>query len=311
MSSEFFDVIIIGGGPAGISAAVWCADLGLSSVVLEREEKLYGQLRWIHNPIANYLGLSAADGEELIASFEQTARKWNLRTETAVKIEAVDCAAGTVTLANDRAIRSKALIIATGVRRGTLGISGEVEFVGKGILRSGSAEREKAKGKRVVVVGGGDAAAENALILAENADRVLLIHRRAELTARPEFIAKVGNHPRIETLLEAKVTEIGGEGRVGHIEVESLRDGTRTRIDTDHFIARIGVAPNTELFKSQLATDPKGYIIVDAQSRTTSELAFAIGDVANPISPTIATATGTAATAAKALHALLTSNKTV
>jgi len=308
---EKFDVVIIGGGPAAMSAAIWCADLGMSSVVLEREKELYGQLRWIHRAIKNYLGVAANNGTKLIELFERSAAAWGIDAETNVSIEAIDCKTGMVRLADGRALTGRVLFIATGVRRRALEIPGELEFQGKGILRSGAGERESVKGERVVVVGGGDAAAENALLLSERADKVLLIHRKNALTARTEFQEKVAATPNIELILDTEIAEIGGTDHVEWVETTPSRGGSRKRLLTDHFIARIGVTPNSELFTSQLATDERGYIITDNLCRTSVEYVYAIGDVANPISPTIATAIGTGTAAAKAASSLLTSLKPV
>ena len=307
---EQFDVVIIGGGPAGISAAVWCADLGLSSVVLERETEPYGQLRWIHNPIANYLGARARNGEELIELFEKTARPWNLRVETGAAVESVDCKRRTVTFAGGRAYSGRALFIATGIRRRTLGVPGEDRFMGNGILRSGAGERESVKGKRVAVAGGGDAAAENALLLADFAEHVHLIHRRDRLSARTEFRQAIESRANIESIFGSEVVELGGGERLEYVDIAGP-DGSIYRLPADHFIARIGVAPNSEIVASQLDLDPRGYILVDAESRTSVEAVYAIGDVANPTSPTITAATGTGTTAAKSAFRLLTSRKSI
>jgi thioredoxin reductase (NADPH) len=308
---ENFDVVIIGGGPAGVSAAVWCADLGLSAVVLEREREPFGQLRWIHNPIANYLGVRAQNGAELIERFEETARLWGVRIDTGAVVESVDCKRRVVTLAGGRGeIAGRALFLATGIRRRTLGVPGEDRFVGKGILRSGAGERENVKGKRVVVVGGGDAAAENALLLAEFARRVHLVHRRDRLAARPEFYRAVESSPNIETIFESEIVELVGGERLEKVDIKGP-DGSVTRLPVDHFIARIGVAPNSEIVAGQLDLDPAGYILVDAESRTSVHAIYGLGDVANPTSPTISTATGTAATAAKSVFTLLTAQKSI
>jgi thioredoxin reductase (NADPH) len=307
---ENFDVVIVGGGPAGISAAVWCADLGLSAVVLEREREPYGQLRWIHNPIANYLGVRAQNGGELIEQFDETARSWGIRIETGAAVESVDCKRRSVTLAGGREIAGRALFLATGIRRRTLGVPGEDRFEGKGILRSGAGERENVKGKRVVVVGGGDAAAENALLLAEFARHVHLVHRRDRLAARPEFYRAVESSPNIETIFESEIVELVGGERLEKVDIKGP-DGSVTRLPVDHFIARIGVTPNSEVVTGQLELDANGYILVDAESRTSVHAVYAIGDVANPVSPTIPTAIGTAVTAAKSAFRLLAAGKSL
>lgn len=311
LEDEHIDVLIVGGGPSGISAAIWCADLGISHMILERERELFGQLRWIHNPIENYPGLLVADGAELISSFGKSIERWNLRTKAGVTIAELDCRNRTARLEDGTAVSGKVMIIGTGVRRRTIGIPGEAEFRDKGLLRSGAGEREKVSGNRVVVVGGGDAAAENALLLSDFADRVLLVHRRDRLTARDEFRKRVEAAHNIEVILSSEIERIGGAERLEWVEIRSDGKGESTRLQTDHVIVRIGVVPNSDLVTSQLTLDEKGYVIIDHNCRTNVDGVYAIGDLACPVSPTIATAIGTGATAAKSAYALLTSGKTV
>ena len=308
---EKFDVVVIGGGAAGISAAIWCADLGMTAVILEKEDKLYGQLHSIHGPIRNYPGIVARDGAELIGMLESSVGDWGIRSELMVSIEAVDCDAKTAKLSDGRVFTGRAMFIATGVRRRLLGVPGEAEFEGKGVLRSGADEKDKVKGRRVVVVGGGDAAAENALLLSEYAERVLLVHRRSTLAARSEFQDRIAAAPNIELILDSEISEIGGTDNVEWVNIISRDTGRDTRIETDHFIARIGVAPNSELLSPQLTTDSRGYIIVDHLCRTNADDIFAIGDVASPLSPTVPTAVGMGATAAKSALFLITALKNV
>ena len=274
--------------------------------MLERERELYGQLRRIHNPVENYLGISARGGRDLIDAFERSAARWNITKRTGVEIGSVDCASNVVVLGDASTIASRCIFVATGVRRRELGIPGEREFIGRGVLLSGSAEREIVKGKRVVVAGGGDAAAENALILAEHAERVFLVHRRDRLSAREEFVRAIADAANIETIFSAEAATIGGDDVVRYVDIRNA-GGHIQRLEAGHFIARVGVAPNSELVASQVKTDTGGYILVDSLARTSAPSVFAVGDVANPASPTISTATGTGATAAKAALRLLRS----
>lgn len=282
----------------------------MTSLILERAEELYGQLRWINGPIRNYPGVNVRNGAEFIELLDRSVAEWSVKVITGASIETVDCVSQTVSLADGRVYTGEAIFIATGIRRRTLGVPGELEFQGKGILRSGTGEREMVKGKRVVVVGGGDAAAENALLLSEHAERVLLVHRRNRLTARKEFQDRIFSTPNIELVLESEIARIGGTDRIKWVDIKS-RIGDRSRIEAEYLIARIGVTPNTEVLNSQLATDSQGYILVDQLGKTNIEGVYAIGDVANPISPTIATAVGMGATAAKSAFSLLASSKTV
>src|SRR5688572_32361856 len=185
------DVIIIGGGPAGISAYLWCSELGLSSVVLEKEMEVGGQLLWTFNPVENYLGVKAANGRDLRNRFLMHLDGRNIQYLTDANVASVDLVEKVVTLDNGRSFFGRAIIIATGVRRRQLSVSGEQEFQNRGMLLSGVKAMDEVRGKRVVIVGGGDAAIENALMLSEKAEKVYLVHRRREFTARKEFIDRL------------------------------------------------------------------------------------------------------------------------
>src|SRR5262249_43279226 len=155
------DVLIIGAGPAGLSAARWCDELGLDTLVLEQAAEVGGQLLSVHNPIENYLGLQAANGRELRDVFAEQTTNGEFDLWTNVEIESSDLKAQRVRMRSGEELQSIALILATGLRRRRLGIPGETEFAGRGIIESGARDREQFAGKDVCVIGGGDAAAEN------------------------------------------------------------------------------------------------------------------------------------------------------
>src|ERR1051325_5854837 len=178
------DVIIIGAGAAGLSAALWCDELGLDTLVVERAAEVGGQLLRVYNPIENYLGARAANGRELRDLFAAQVEEREFDLWTEAEIEGVDVRAKRVRLRSGEELQSIALVVATGVRRRRLGVEGEKEFEGRGVLESGRLEHETVAGEDVLVVGGGDAAAENALLLAESCATVTLVHRGAKLSAR-------------------------------------------------------------------------------------------------------------------------------
>ena len=180
------DVVIIGAGPAGLSAARWCDELGLDTLVLEQSEEVGGQLLAVHNPIENYLGATAANGVELRDRFIEQTKTSDFDLWTNVEIDGVDLKAKRVTLRSGEEIQSIAIIIATGLRRRRLGIPGEVEFEGRGIIESATRDRDQVAGKDVCVIGSGDAAAENALLLAQVCPTVTLVHRSKKMRARRE-----------------------------------------------------------------------------------------------------------------------------
>lgn len=300
-----YDVVIIGAGPAGMSAALWCDELGLDTLVLEEQPEVGGQLLWLYNPVGNYLGLRAANGRELRDLFAEQLEDAGFDLWTQVEIKSVDLRARRVLLHSGEDLQAISLIIATGVRRRRLGIPGEVELFGRGIVESGTRDREQLAGKDVCVIGGGDAAAENALMLTEICPTVTLVHRGPKLRARREFVERLRTEHRITVFTEAVVQRIIGEEKVEAVEI--LRSGALKpfQMAVQGVLIRIGVDPNTELFREQIHMDERGYIIVTGEQETSINNVFAIGDVSNPLAPTISGATGAGATAAKVIASRL------
>lgn len=303
------DVIIIGAGPAGLSAAFWCDELGLDTLVLEQAEEIGGQLHRVYNPINNYLGLKAANGKELLEHFSMGVDDAGFDLWRGTEIDSIDLRAKRVSLRSGERLQSISFILATGVSPRTLNVPGEKEFVGKGMIESATRDRDLFAGKDVCVVGGGDAAVENALLLAEVCPTVTLVHRGRKLRARREFVERLQPNHAVTVFTESVVTRIiGGE----HVEaVEILRkDGLKPfQMAVRGVLIRIGVASNTELFREQLQLDQKGFITVNSEQETSVPMVFAAGDVSNPTAPTISGATGAGATAAKVIAARLNAQR--
>jgi thioredoxin reductase (NADPH) len=299
------DVIIIGAGAGGLSSALWCDDLGLDALVIERAGEVGGQLLRVYNPIENYPGVRAGDGRELRDLFAAQVedREFDLWTEA--EIESVDVRAKRLRLRSGEELRAVALIIATGVRRRRLGVEGEREFEGRGVLTSGRLERDAVAGEDVIVVGGGDAAAENALMLAEVCPTVTLVHRGKSLRARAEFAERIKGDHRITVFTEATLERIMGGERVESVEISRAGALKPFRMAVRGVLVRVGVEPNTELFRGQLHTDERGYVVVTGEQETSAEMVFAVGDVSNPLAPTISGACGAGATAAKVIASRL------
>lgn len=299
------DVIIIGAGPAGLATAFWCDELGLDTLVLEQAQQIGGQLHRVHNPISNYLGLKTRNGSELLELFAKDVDEAEFDLWTHASIASVDLKAKRVVLASGETVQSIALVIASGVRPRELGVPGENEFAGKGIIESGTRDRELFAGQDVCVVGGGDAAVENALLLAEVCPTVTLVHRGKKLRARHEFTQRLQSNHCITVFTESVLTGIMGAGKVEAVEIQRKAGLKPFQLAVRGVLIRIGVEPNTDLFKQQLETDEKGYIKVDSQQETSVPMVFAAGDVSNPVAPTISGATGAGATAAKVIAARL------
>jgi thioredoxin reductase (NADPH) len=299
------DVIIIGAGPAGLSAALWCDELGLDTIVLEQNERTGGQLHSIYGLVENYPGLHANNGSEFFQRFSERVGDAEFDLWTSVEIESVDLKAKRVRLRSGEELQSISIIIATGVRRRQLGIPGESEFVGHGIIESASRDRNDFAGRDVCIIGGGDAAAENALLLAEVCPTVTLVHRGKTLRARPTFVQQLQGQHCITVFPESVVTRILGNHEVEAVEILRKEALKPFQMAVQGVVIRIGVEPNTEIFREQLQLDGRGYAVVNNQQETDVVNVFAIGDVSNPLAPTISSAAGAGATAAKVIASRL------
>ncbi|MDX6530349.1 MAG: thioredoxin reductase [Blastocatellia bacterium] len=298
------DVLIIGSGPAGLSAARWCDELGLDTLVLEQSEEVGGQLLSIHNPINNYLGLQIDNGRELRDRFVEQTKDCDFDLWTKVEIESLDLKAKRVVLRSGEDLKAIAIIIATGLRRRKLGIPGENEFVGRGMIES-SGDRQAFAGKDVCVIGGGDAAAENAMLLAEVCPTVTLVHRGKKLRARREFTEQLHTNHCITVFPESVVHRIIGRDQVEAVEIERSGAIKPFQMAVQGVLVRIGFQPNSELFCDQLQIDERGFVLINGTQETSAENVFAIGDIASPLAPTISGAVGGGATAAKVIASRL------
>ena len=300
-TQRIFDVIIIGGGPAGLSAAMWCDELSLKTLLLESKSELGGQLLRVYNPVKNHLGVETDSGRRLRDIFVRQIKKRDFALRLDSKVSSVELKNKSVFLENGGQFSARSLIIATGVRRRKLNLQGEEKFQNRGIIESGQLDQKSVAGKNVLIVGGGDAALENALILSERAERVFLVHRRPDFRARREFVEGVLSNPKIKVLTETTVEELIGERAVEAVKLKNLATNDIFALPIAAVLVRIGVEPNSELFDGKLKLDENRYIKVSASCETSADRVFAVGDVANPLSPTVSGAVGMGATAAKVI----------
>lgn len=296
---QFFDVIIIGGGAAGLSAALWCDELGLNALLLEEKPELGGQLLRVYNPIKNHLGVETENGQILCDIFIKQIAKRAFTINLDGIVSNIDLDVKTIFLANGKVFSAKFLIIATGVRRRKLNIEGEESFKNRGLIESGKRDSKSFAGKNVCIVGGGDAALENALILSETAAQVFLVHRKSDFRARNEFVEKVQSKPNVKIFGETIVTKILGSTKIEAVEVKNLKNEEIFTLAVEGILTRIGVEPNTELFRGKLKLDADGYIAVNGNCETSAENIFAAGDAANRFAPTVSSAVGMGATCVK------------
>lgn len=309
------EVVIIGGGPGGMAGFIWAKRLGIDVLLLEKEAELGGQLRQIYNRIIDYPGLPAANGEALKRHFVEHVRPWFRDIRCGAEIRSLDVAAKKLVVSVDGRIEvyePRFLILAMGARPRRLGVPGEEEMLARGESYSAARDRFRFRGRPVAVVGGGDRALEGALLLAEAGADVLLIHRRQEFTARPEYVQPVLRHGRIRVLTDAVVQRIVGRERLEGIVVRRLQsppdreEGDERFYPVDALFVRIGTEPNSRLVDGQVATDERGYVVVDATMETNVENVFAVGDLCTqPLYSSISLATAQGMVAAKTIAARL------
>jgi thioredoxin reductase (NADPH) len=291
------DVLILGGGPGGISALLWAHSAGLNALLLETANELGGQMLQMFHPVIDYPGLLPADGRALRDAFKQHADTLQLRSRTACHIESADLAAKRI-LCNGEWLSARALILATGARQRRLGLPGEehAHHVDPNAERTYDHQP-------VCVIGGGDSAVENALILARTAAHVTIIHRSDRLRARAEWLAQAQATANITILTDTVPLAIYADS----LAVQNTRDGARQTLPAAGVFIRVGIVPNTELFTGQIELDEAGYARVNQRQQTSLPLVYAIGDVCKPICMSVATAAGHAAVAVKDIQGNLTS----
>ncbi len=284
-----------------MSAGLWCADLKLRALLLEAKSELGGQLLQTYNRIENHLGNKAENGREMRDIFTEQIKNRDFQIKCRAETVKVDLNEKAVELKTGEKFSADFLIIATGVRRRKLNIEGVEKFENRGILKSGKRDKDKTKDKKVLIVGGGDAAFENSLILAKTAEKVTLIHRTEKFSAREEFVEEARQNEKIEILVNTILEKIEGGEKIETAKLRNVKDDSTQNLTIDQILFRIGVLPNTEIFADQIELNENGYINIDGNCRTSVENVFAVGDVSNPLAPTISSAVGTGATAAKVI----------
>ena len=294
------EILILGGGPAGMSALLWCRSLGLRGRLLETAPELGGQMLMMFHQIFDYPGLAGLTGAEMRDRFVAHMGELGLAWRTGCAIDEVDLGARRVRCDGDW-LDGRAIVLATGARKRRLEIPGEERFALHGVSYSATRDHSLYAGRRVAVIGGGDSAVENALILSRVCPHVTLIHRSDRFRARDEWFAEAAQTPNITMILHTDILSIEGRDRVERLRAIDRRTGRPFEIETEGVFIRVGIAPNTDLFRGQLDLDDEGYIRVDAQQRTSLPDVYAAGDVCRPVCWSVATAVGHGANAIKAI----------
>ena len=268
------DILIIGSGPAGLSAAVYAKRAGLDALVVEKEFMGTGQIAE-SSRVDNYIGLVGKSGYELGELFRGDVEKLGAEflEEEVVSLSQKNNI-WVSQFADGGSIEAKAVIYAAGASHRKLNVAGEEKFIGKGVSFCAMCDGAFYREKTVAVIGGGDTAVDDALYLADIADKVYLIHRRGEFRAVAGTVKKAEENPNIEFVLSANVTEILGEN---HVEKITLDNGRELAVD-GVFIA-VGMIPRTDILKGIVETDEHGYVVADESGVTSARGLFVAGDV--------------------------------
>lgn len=275
-----FDLIILGAGPAGLTAGIYATRGGLSTLVIE--EKAPGGQAALSAKIENYPGVPDVNGFDLAFSILNQAKSFGVKVRTG-KIEHLEIngAEKRIALVNGKEFSSRALIIATGAKSRLLGLDNELELTGKGISYCATCDGMFFKDKVVAVVGGGNTAVEDALYLEKLAKKVYLIHRRDELRA-DKILADRIKSSNVEIIWDSIVVKAYENEKLTGIDIKNVKSGDINKLDLDGLFVAVGQTPNTAFLenadlKPQLSNN--GYIITDNSMRSTVEGVFAAGDV--------------------------------
>ena len=275
--NRIYDVVIIGGGPGGYTAALYAARAGLDVLVLEKLSA-GGQMA-LTSQIDNYPGFpEGIDGFDLADKMQQQAERFGARTELAQVFSADLTAEPKHLVTSEGDFYSRAVIIATGADARKLGLPMETELTGRGVNYCAHCDGHFYRGKTVVVVGGGNTAVADALYLSRLAKKVILVHRRDTLRATKVYHAQLQKAENVEFIWNSTVSGLRYGDKLTGAELTDVRSGEKTEIVCDGLFVSIGRKPNTELF-SQVEKDESGYILADESTKTSLPGVFAVGDV--------------------------------
>lgn len=292
------DVIIIGSGPAGLTAGLYTGRAEMKPLLFTGSE-IGGQVS-ITMEVENYPGFpEGTTGPELIQRMQKQAEKFGCRVIVDTVTEVVlDQPPFAVKTESGKVYRSKSLIISTGSRPRRLGVPGEQQLIGRGVSYCATCDGFFFRGKRVAVVGGGDAAVEEALFLTRYVDKVTLIHRRDQLRANLALQQRAVRNDKFEFIWNTVVTSVNGEGRVASLTLQNVETGAVSELPVDGVFVYVGHIPNSSLFKDKLAMDERGYLITDRYMQTSVPGVFAAGEIQDSRFQQVATSVGQGCAAA-------------
>ena len=276
--NHVYDMIVVGGGPGGYTAALYAARAGLSTLVLEKLSA-GGQMA-LTEQIDNYPGFEdGIDGFTLAEKMQQQAERFGARSEYA-QVERMDLAASPKVLeTSEGTFYAKTVVLATGANPRELGLPNETALTSRGVAYCAACDGMRYKGKTVVVVGGGNSAAADALLLTRVARKVILVHRRDTLRATKVYHQPLMQAENLEFRWNSTVTELLQEDKLTGVKLRDVNTGEETTVPCDGLFISVGRKPATELVQGQLELDRSGYIIADETTKTSLPGVYAVGDV--------------------------------
>jgi thioredoxin reductase (NADPH) len=285
------NLIIIGSGPAGLTAALYTARANLSPLVFSGNE-IGGQVS-ISAEVENYPGFpEGLTGPELVERFQKQAERFGARIEYGEVTEVQFDVHPFRIKSYDNEYEAKSVVIATGASPRRLGVPGEAELTGRGVSYCATCDGFFFREREVTVVGGGDSALEEGVFLTKFASRVRIIHRRDQLRAGATLQERAERNQKIEFIWDTVVTEITGDGAVESVQLKNLKTGEVSTLPTEGVFIYIGHYPNSQIFKGKLEMDEHGYLSADRRTRTSVPGVFAAGEIADPIFRQVITSAG-------------------
>ncbi len=276
MAQLEFDTVILGGGPAGLSAGIYASRGAVSTAIVDMN--MFGGQPSNYLELENYPGFQVVGGYDLMEKFEEHADKFGVKKFPMQEIQSIDLNSKRI-ITSENEFNAKTIIIATGAQPMKLGVPGEKEFVGRGVSYCAVCDGAFYRNKVVAVVGGGNAAVEEAMYLTKFADKVYLVHRRDELRADKIVQERAFKNEKIEFVWNSIVTEIKGENLVDTVVLENVKTHEVSNLSVNGVFPYIGIVPNVENISGQLLQDAGGFIITDETMATSVEGVFAVGDV--------------------------------
>jgi len=299
MAEKEYDIIVVGGGPGGLTAGLYGARANVRTVMIEKYMP-GGQIANTHE-IEDYPGFDLISGPELATKMTEHAKRFGLEIASD-EVTEVYCDGDDrmVATASGDLYRGKAVILSTGGSPNLLNVPGEKEFAGRGVSYCAICDGNFFKDQVISVVGGGDAAVEEAMFLTRFGSKVILIHRRDQLRAQKIIQERAFKNPKMEFIWDSVVESINGDNKVNSLTLKNVKTGESSALEVGAVFIFVGFVPNSNIVREEIEKDSNGYIITDAKMETTVKGIYACGDVRAQLVRQITNAVGDGTTAAMA-----------